>query len=117
MKLHIPAGLQAHAVWYPEQSTDAWPDVVFVTERRWRRISLILATAGAVSGIAGAVLASHDFSFYLAVMLVFVGAAAACQRAGRAGFYSVRPDGCLGSYLGRRPPDLAGMRRHRYRSR
>jgi hypothetical protein len=117
VKLQIPAGLQAHAVWCPEESPGTSPNVVFVTERRWRRISLILAAAGAVTGIAGAVLASHDFSFYLAVMLVFFGAAAACQRAGRAGFYSVRPDGSLGSYLGRRPPDLAGMRRHRYRDR
>jgi hypothetical protein len=113
ISLEVPYDLQAHAVWCTDASSGAVPEVVFVTERRWRRIAFALGTVGIFFSLTCVLLAHGEFMPYLAVAIACTGAAMACLRAGRAGFYQVNADGHLGRFLGRRAPDLHGLRRHR----
>ena len=117
--LEVPRELQAHAVWCAPDPSRATPEVVFVTERRWRRIALVLGAIGilcSLGGVGSVILAHGNFTPYLVATVVCSGAGMAFHRAGRAGFYQVRADGHLGSYLGRRAPDLRGLRRRKFTS-
>jgi fatty acid desaturase len=113
-ELRIPQELKAHAIWSSDDQ-DRGSRVVYVTERRRRQIAALAAVAAIAAGLAIVLAAGgHVFPYLIAplALLVFAGV---YQHGGRSGFYELTSDGGLGTYLGRRAPDLSHLRRRRLR--
>jgi hypothetical protein len=113
-KVVLPPELVAHAVWAPTATRDDPTRVVYVTERARRRTSVALLVVIIPAVVLTLVFAKPTTTWWLLVMFVIAGGSAAgYHRGGRAGFYQFGPDGVLGSFLGRKRPDLSAMRRLR----
>ena len=100
-------GLVVHHVWTPGPGKVDRPPVAFVSEQVRARVGLVMIASSVVMvSISVLVQAPYwlDFVFLLAAWL-----GAAYAGTGHGGWYEVNPNGTLGDYLGRSPPDLSDM--------
>ena len=104
----VPGHLRAHTLW-----EGSFGGVVYVTERRRRRLGAYLALLALGLGIVLA-LSGGPVPLVLAAWVATV-AGARYGLGGNSGFYLVQRDGRLGNFLGRRRRNLGPLRRVRLR--
>ena len=104
----VPGHLRAHALW-----EGSFGGVVYVTERRRRRVGAYVALLSL--GLSLVLIVSHGPVLLILAGLVATAVGAGYGLGGNSGFYLVQRDGKLGNFLGRRHPNLGALRRVRLR--
>jgi len=104
----VPGHLRAHALW-----EGSFGGVVYVTERRRRRVGAYVALLSL--GLSLVLIVSHGPVLLILAGLVATAVGAGYGLGGNSGFYLVQRDGKLGNFLGRRRPNLGTLRRVRLR--
>jgi hypothetical protein len=109
----VPADLLVRMVWVPKEGSgpDDFP-IALVRDRRRLLLSVIPMVLAFVVAILLILIVRATQLLASVVLVLVLLAGNRIAQGGKSGYYEVRPDGSLGTFLGRRMPyDLRNMER------